>query len=47
MCIQSNDRPVVVSTNEDIEARVMDLGEIESLENLTWMGKRIGKVVHV
>ena len=34
-------------TREDIEARVMDVGETESSENLTWMGSSMGKVVKV
>lgn len=38
---------MVVPTSEEIEARVMDFGEIESSENSTCIGNKMGKVVRV
>ena len=35
MCIQSRERPLEVTTNEEMEARVMDLGDTEPSENVT------------
>jgi hypothetical protein len=45
--IQSRDSPVLVPTSEEIDARVMDFGEIEGSENSTCIGNKIGKVVRV
>lgn len=38
---------MLVSTSEEIDARVMDFEEIEGSENSTCIGNRIGKVVRV
>ena len=46
MWIHSSENHFSVVTKEDIDARVIDLGKIESSENWTWMGNRIGNVVH-
>lgn len=47
MWIHNRDRPFEVSTREDMDARVIDFGETLLSENLTWIGNRIGMVVHV
>lgn len=36
-----------MSTREEIDARVMERGDIPSSEKLRWMGRRIGNVVKV
>jgi hypothetical protein len=45
--IQRRDFPSGVVTSEDIDARVMEAGEIVVSEKWTWMGSKIGKVVTV
>lgn len=44
MWIHRSDSPFGVVTRDDIDARVMDLGETVASENSTWMGNRMGNV---
>lgn len=47
MWIQRRERPWSVSTRDEMDARVMDRGEIPPSENLRWMGSKMGRVVNV
>lgn len=43
--IQSKERPLEVRTRDDMEARVIDLGDTSLPAKVTWIGSRIASVV--